>query len=165
MFYDLENTLTREFNEILKREEDCWKLKSRIQWINDGDANTNFFHTSTTNRRNRNKILGLNDSVGNWAFDTIIINKTILQHYQKVYTTEHNLSSFSAPPHCNQALTPENKSTIGRALSREEIKNVMFSFQPLKSPGPDGLHPLFFQIFWKDTEESVVTTSMAAFNT
>lgn len=54
-----------DFNEILKREEDFWKLKSRVQWLGEGDANTKFFHTTTTTRRRRNRISGLNDLVGN----------------------------------------------------------------------------------------------------
>ncbi|KAG5594328.1 hypothetical protein H5410_035560 [Solanum commersonii] len=97
---DLENTLISNYNEILKREEDFWKLKSRIQWINDGDANTKFFHISTTNRRRRNRILGLNDSVGNWAFDHNIIRETILHHYQTIYSTELNQRTFSFPVPC-----------------------------------------------------------------
>ncbi|XP_019231008.1 PREDICTED: uncharacterized protein LOC109211873 [Nicotiana attenuata] len=36
----LENDLNEELNSILKNEEDFWKLKSRINWLNEGDANT-----------------------------------------------------------------------------------------------------------------------------
>lgn len=78
---DLENTLISNYNEILNREQDFLKLKSKIQWINDGDENTKFFHTSTTNRRRRNRILGVNDYVGIWTFDQNIIRETILHHY------------------------------------------------------------------------------------
>lgn len=48
---ELENKLIVEFNNILKSEEDYWKLRSRINWLNQRDANTNFFHTTTLNRR------------------------------------------------------------------------------------------------------------------
>ncbi|XP_070010375.1 uncharacterized protein [Nicotiana sylvestris] len=52
----LELDLQNEFNDIIKIEEDYWKLRSRIMWLNDGDSNTKFFHVSATNRKRRNKI-------------------------------------------------------------------------------------------------------------
>lgn len=51
--------LISEFNLFLKMEEDFWKLKLRINWINEGDANTKFFHTSTLIRRWENHIISL----------------------------------------------------------------------------------------------------------
>lgn len=56
---DLENRLIIEYSEILKREEKYWKLRSRINWLAQGDANTKFFHSTTLNRHRRNKILSL----------------------------------------------------------------------------------------------------------
>lgn len=29
-----------------------------------------------------------------------------------------------------------------------EINTAIFSFKPFKSPGPDGLHPFFYQKYW-----------------
>lgn len=46
-----EQSLTNEYNSILKLEEDYWKLRSRINWLNDRDANTNFFHILASNRK------------------------------------------------------------------------------------------------------------------
>lgn len=39
----LEASLTLEYNEVLKVEEDFWKMQSRINWLSKGDANTKFF--------------------------------------------------------------------------------------------------------------------------
>lgn len=32
---------------------------------------------------------------------------------------------------------------------------MLFSFQPFKAPGPDGLHPIFFRRFWENVKHSV----------
>lgn len=62
---NLENDLRCQYNLVIKTEVDFWKLKSRVQWLNEGDANTMFFQILTIQRRIRNMILGLNDYVGN----------------------------------------------------------------------------------------------------
>lgn len=58
----------------------------------------------------------------------------------------------------------EDRTSMGRPLEKDEIKNAIYSFKPLKSPRPDGLHPLFFQKYWSDIEESVVNTGMKIFS-
>lgn len=63
-YLTLVHTLIQEVNLLLQNEEDFWKLKSRVQNLHDGDANTKFFHLSTVHRRRKNRILGLYDSVG-----------------------------------------------------------------------------------------------------
>ncbi|KAK4729525.1 hypothetical protein R3W88_022513 [Solanum pinnatisectum] len=123
----LEEKLIKEYNEILKREEEFWKLKSRVQWLNDGDANTKFFHISTTNRRRRNRIIGLNDSVGNWTFDLETISNTIVHHFKTIYTTELIKCDLENPKICVNALSMEDGDLIGRPLEKNEIKKMLFS--------------------------------------
>lgn len=55
----LEKELINDYNVLLRMEEDYWKLKSRITWLNKGDASTKFVHTSTLVRRRRNRIVSL----------------------------------------------------------------------------------------------------------
>lgn len=53
-----------EFNHILKLEEDFWTLKSRIDWLNNRDANTKFSHLTTLNYRRHNRITAIQDQGG-----------------------------------------------------------------------------------------------------
>lgn len=62
---NLENELLEELQKVLKLEEEFWKLKSRIQWIQDGDANTKIFHLTTLQRRRKNRIFSIRDEAGN----------------------------------------------------------------------------------------------------
>ncbi|KAF3651507.1 hypothetical protein FXO38_16581 [Capsicum annuum] len=91
----LENKLLFDYDGLLKCEEDFWKTKSRISWLTEGDANTAFFHSSTIDRRRRNRIIELKDEV----------------------------------------------------------------------PGPDGLHPMFFQKFWNTVGPSTTDFCKRVFST
>ncbi|KAL8115417.1 hypothetical protein AgCh_022054 [Apium graveolens] len=41
-------------------------------------------------------------------------------------------------------------------VTEEEVKHAVFSMHPDKSPGPDGLNPAFFQVFWEVVARDVV---------
>lgn len=114
--YNLENELANEYNSILKDEEDFWKLKSRVQWLNDGDANTRFFHTTTIKRRRRNKIIALSDSMGNWSFNPPEINTMIINHFSSIYRTELLTSSHSFIIPQDNFLDHQTSALISRPL-------------------------------------------------
>ena len=57
--FRLENQLQREFLDILKQEEEFRSVKSRYNWLIQGDRNTKFFHISTLIRRKGNRVSSL----------------------------------------------------------------------------------------------------------
>ena len=59
----------REINEIQVREELMWNQRSKALWLKWGDRNTNFFHATTSQKRRKNWIVGLQNSVGEWQED------------------------------------------------------------------------------------------------
>ena len=65
---NLENDLLRDLDTVLNQEEEIWALKSRVNWMIQGDRNTVFYHVSTLVSRKRNKILSIKDSMGEWIY-------------------------------------------------------------------------------------------------
>lgn len=53
---ELEKTLLKSLDTILEQEHEIWVLKSRVNWMIQGDRNTSFYHISTLVRRKRNHI-------------------------------------------------------------------------------------------------------------
>lgn len=82
---NLELSINHQFKDIPKHECIFWKLKSRINWLMERDSNTKF-HTSTLNRRRRNKINSLQDDHGNWIHSTSpssALSIDVLEDYDK----------------------------------------------------------------------------------
>ena len=49
---------------LLSHDILTWKLKSRVDWLNEGDANTKFFHSYASARITSNSIWGLQNHHG-----------------------------------------------------------------------------------------------------
>lgn len=63
---NLENDLLKELDMVLNQEEELWALKSRVNWMIQGDRNIAFYHVSTLVRRERNQIMEITDAIGKW---------------------------------------------------------------------------------------------------
>lgn len=45
-------------------------------------------------------------------------------------------------------LSDDQNEMLTQEFTEEEVKKVIFSMHPDKSPGPDGMNPTFYQNFW-----------------
>lgn len=151
----------------MRSEEEFWKTKSRINWLMEGDANTKFFHTSTLNRRRRNKILALQNEAGEWIDDHKGIEDVTFQFYSSIFTTDHQSSTTGRDiTHCvSHTLSPGEHNTLRAHLRISEIRNTLFSFKPFKALGPDGPHPIFYQKYWNVLEGKVTSFCKQVFHT
>ncbi|KAH0705372.1 hypothetical protein KY290_010066 [Solanum tuberosum] len=159
---NLENELVQEYNYILRVEEEFWKLKSRVNWLNEGDANTRFFHTTTLNRRRRNKILGLQTTEGELIYNQGQI-EIITQDFFKELFSSNKLFSKLTNPELEASDNHVDLTYLDVIPTKEEVKKTVDSFQPFKAPGPDGLHPFFYQKYWEVVGNSVTALCQEAF--
>lgn len=83
-----EEGLIKELETILQQEEVLWFQKSREKWIELGDRNTKYFHTSTVIRRRKNRIEALKDDDGRWIVDSSDLEKLVVEYYKRLYSVE-----------------------------------------------------------------------------
>ncbi|KAL0007752.1 hypothetical protein SO802_009254 [Lithocarpus litseifolius] len=143
---------------VLKQEEEIWAMKSRVNWMIQGDRNTAFYHVSTLVRQKGNKILAIKDNVGEWIFEENDIKGFIRAGFGELYTTSP-VSALRGSPLSTQwqpRLTDEEKISISGEVTVEEIKQALWSIKAFKAPSPDGLHVEFYQRFWLIVGNSVV---------
>ena len=84
---NLENELLKELDNVLSQEEELWALKSRVNWMIQGDRNTSFYHVSTLVRRKRNQIMAIKDTCGEWIFEESTVKEYIRSGFASIYST------------------------------------------------------------------------------
>ncbi|XP_050247698.1 uncharacterized protein LOC126695106 [Quercus robur] len=110
--------LVKEFDTILSQKEELWALKSRVNWMIQGDRNTTFYHVSTLVRRKRNKILAIKNSVGDWINEENGIKEFIRAGFMDTFTSSFTCVPRIAPmsSQWQAKLTDEEKISIGMEL-------------------------------------------------
>ncbi|GLT46104.1 hypothetical protein SLA2020_198870 [Shorea laevis] len=83
----LHKELAADYQAILLEEEDLWKMKSKINWLNDGDCNTKFFHLSTITRRKSNKIHMILDDSNNELWSPLEVRNHVTDSFQRLSTS------------------------------------------------------------------------------
>lgn len=73
---------------VLEHEREFWVAKARVNWLLDWVRNTRFFHTTTIEKRRRNKILALKNDSGDWVFEHDRLMEMISDHFNQLYSTE-----------------------------------------------------------------------------
>ena len=66
-----------------------WLQRSRINWFQDGDRNTRYFHSKASARFQNNMIEGMEDSGGSWQEDMGIVEGIIVDYYSNLFSSSN----------------------------------------------------------------------------
>lgn len=124
---NLEKQLQGELNKVLNNEEELWAMKSRINWMIQGDRNTSFYHVSTLIRRKHNKILSIKDGQGQWIFEQLAVMNFIQNHFWNLFSSEMLFSSSQASfTHADAPrFSNSDVQTLSLSVLDDEIKNAL----------------------------------------
>lgn len=115
----------------------------RFNWIQHGDTNTKFFHTSILRRRRCNRILALRTPSRNWINDTIALSNHILSHFENIFITltQYVVSYHNPLPLHPLRISGSDNLGLSQIIMDSEMIQSIKSFKPLKAPRPDCFHP------------------------
>lgn len=82
--------------------------------------------------------------------------------FRQLYTPQDELTSWPILGGF-PVLLRENIKYIQAAPIDSEIKEAIFAMGPLKSPGPDGLHLVFFHVHWDILSDSMCSLAKEVF--
>ncbi|XP_026417176.1 uncharacterized protein LOC113312657 [Papaver somniferum] len=123
--------------------------KAKINWIQDGDVNSKFFHTSIKLRQAQNSISEIEDSSGNIITDHNGISNVLIDYFSTKFARQDitvSDSFFEAAP---KVINDEDNSFLENLPTEDDIKNATFDLNPDGVSGPDGFTGSFYRFAWK----------------
>lgn len=143
----MQETLWKDYEKTLLHEETLWYQRARHKWLQFGDRNTKFFHTSTLVRGKRNSVEALKDDSGWWVTEKEELKVMTSNFFRNLYSTEDQPNIDIYPLRgILPKLDPLRLSSLETKVTSEEIKDAFFSMGALKAPGFDGFHAMFFRV-------------------
>jgi hypothetical protein len=139
--------LVTDLEGSLLQEENCWRQKSRIRWLKEGDKCTEFFHQVANANRRYNSIDSLIVN-GLPTSDHNIINSHIVNFYESLFSEP----SCWRPRVDNlefDVLSVDEAASLEDTFEEREVREVILGMDRDKAPGPDGFSLAFFQDCWE----------------
>ncbi|KAL9671188.1 hypothetical protein QQ045_008754 [Rhodiola kirilowii] len=141
-----EADIVEKIDEWRLREEILWRQRSRVEWLKEGDRNTRFFHAKATRRKKSNIISRMQDEEGVWLTDERQIGEVTKRYFTNIFSTSREMSRKLCEP-----------------VTATEVQAAIFQMSPMKAPGPDGFHALFYQNFWHTIKDTVISKVLKVF--
>ena len=153
-----EKTARDNYIQMSKDEEALFRQKSRVQWIDQGDSNTKFFFKSVKDRINKNKILSLTKEDGTIVFDSTLIKGEATSYFSNLFSRSEDQYRPGVDMRFmgDKTLSQLQATNLIKEVTREEIKQALFSMEVNKSPGPDGFSVHFYKTAWAKIGEDFI---------
>lgn len=150
------NRLKWDLIQANKEEEAYWHQKSRNNWLAVGDSITRFFHGSVKANMTKNSIDKLLDD--NWFEQKGEASKgeVASKYFTKLFTSTNSEDFHILFQDFRPKVTEQMNTDLIRSVTKEEIKEAVFSINPTKAPGPDGMTGSFYQAYWDIIGEQVI---------
>ena len=126
------------------------KIRSRAQWLEEGEKSTKYFFALESSRRDKNSIRVIYNSDGGEVVTQQEIEKAHCDFYRKLYSCEPVDPRIQRDflSKVEVSLKDQEINDCECALSAEEISRAVRGLSQGKTPGSDGLPLEFYVKFW-----------------
>uniref|UniRef100_A0A803P2K3 Reverse transcriptase domain-containing protein n=1 Tax=Cannabis sativa TaxID=3483 RepID=A0A803P2K3_CANSA len=153
-------------DDLLAQEETYWQQRSRVDWLQNGDQNTKFFHAYASSRKQHNSIKSLADSNGNMVHSKHGMTNIIVSYFEELFAAtainqdalNHTLDTIP------NTVTAEMNDILIRPFTEDEIYSALKTINPDKSPGSDGMSAMFYHKYWSIVGDVVTKVVLGVLN-
>uniref|UniRef100_A0A803PNH7 Reverse transcriptase domain-containing protein n=1 Tax=Cannabis sativa TaxID=3483 RepID=A0A803PNH7_CANSA len=153
-------------DELLEQEEIYWQQRSRVDWLQAGDRNTKFFHAKASARKSNNTIKFLIDENGNRVSSKSELAAAIHDYFAEIFSTStlDEVALATTLSTIPSTVTAEMNDTLLKPFEATEVEAALHSMAPDKSPGIDGMSPMFYQHNWAVVGHLVTAAVLSVLN-
>lgn len=127
------------------------QIRARVQFLEEGERNTKYFHSLEKSRQARKVITSLKID-NNTITDTYEILNEEVRFYEKLYNSDSTINPSEFDQYLNNTVTNylnnDQANICEGKLSNSECYESLKDMKLNKSPGLDGLTVEFYQKFW-----------------
>ena len=124
MIRSLKNTRI-ELNCWMDKEDDMWRQRLRISWLQSGDRNTGFFHEKASARYKKNFIDGFLDENGRWLEGDEHVEELMLQNYERLFTSSGPTNFEEILDAIQHKVTPRMNQVLVREFQKLKWKMAL----------------------------------------
>ena len=123
-------------------EETFWRQKSCALYVKEGDNNTHFFHRLANSHRIATHFRNI-EVDGVLYENESVVSSQVVQFYQDLYT-ETDVWHPTVDELDFACIREDERLSLEREFSKEEVTQVLTKMEGDKAPGPDGFTMAFF---------------------
>lgn len=136
-----------DLNCWLENEDEMWRQRSRINWLQSRDRNTRFFHEKASARFKKNYINGLLDADGRWQEEDDKIEGIAVYYYNSPFKLSNPTVFTEVLEAIQHKLSLAMNQTLTKDFTSTKVQMALKQMYRLKALDPDGMPPFFFQHF------------------
>ena len=124
--------------KLLAQEDTFWKQRSKFFWLQDGDSNSKFFHSTASTRRRSNRIKGLYNEDGIYVDNIDDMCRVALHYFENLFSERSGCYDTVLNAVTNHVRVEENESLL-RPFTHDEFNAALWQMHPDKSLGHEYL--------------------------
>ncbi|XP_057821288.2 uncharacterized protein LOC131033978 [Cryptomeria japonica] len=150
--YKEESTVVKELEEWELHKEIYWKQKAWVEWIQEGDRDTQFFYYTVQDRRQGNPITSLIPYEGVSLSSYNELPQEAMSFFANLFNEDFDsnregerLVLDSIP----SIVSEEMNKDLLKPIYLSNIEKVVFGMKKGKAPDPNGFLVKFYKEFWE----------------
>jgi hypothetical protein len=140
-----EQVLRYRLEKMEDQWETHWKQSAHVEWLQNGDRNTTFFHKVASERKKHNTIKKLRREDGVMVEGEEGLQTLVTNYFSGLFTPMAGTNPAPVLQNIQPRGTNQMNEHLMASYTQDEIKEALDSIGDLKAPGADGMPAIFLQ--------------------